>query len=153
MFSFDSNFTQFCNSNGIVYTRYADDLTFSTKDKNILFKLKKIIIDELKSQFSGKLLINESKTIFSSKAHNRHITGITLTNNNTISIGHKKQRYISSLVHKFKCFELSIHEILYLKGLLAFVRDVEPLFLERLAEKHGESVLTHIKKYNNENIN
>ena len=34
----------------------------------------------LVEHFKGRIIINESKTVFSSKANNRHVTGITITN-------------------------------------------------------------------------
>lgn len=147
MFKFDQKVASYCESLNVNYTRYADDLTFSTKERDLLFSVKNQVANMVFNEFSGKLRINETKTVFSSKAHNRHITGIILTNNNTISIGHKRKRYISSLVYRFNKSILSDSEVLYLKGILSFVNNVEPLFVIHLVEKYGASVVDAINKY------
>lgn len=60
-----------------------------------------IVSSILVSEGYSAININTQKTVFSSKAHNRHVTGVTLTNDNKISIGRKRKRLISSMVHKF----------------------------------------------------
>ncbi|PSV25490.1 retron St85 family RNA-directed DNA polymerase [Photobacterium kishitanii] len=147
MYNFDVRMTSLCEKQNINYTRYADDLTFSTKDKNILFEHLKIIRKVLDNEFKGELVLNESKTIFSSKGHNRHVTGITLTNNNKISIGREKKRYISSLIHKFKYQKLNEDDIYHLQGLLSFASHIEKDFIYRMSKKYGIDTIKKIKLF------
>ncbi|HCC6090009.1 TPA: retron St85 family RNA-directed DNA polymerase, partial [Citrobacter freundii] len=92
MYSFDEEVTKYCREKDITYTRYADDLTFTSNTKGILFNLPKHIDKTLKKLFFSAININNKKTKFSSKAHNRHITGITITNDEKLSIGRKRKR-------------------------------------------------------------
>ncbi|OEF02289.1 RNA-dependent DNA polymerase [Vibrio crassostreae 9ZC13] len=142
MYNFDSLIEKECKGMGIIYTRYADDLAFSTNTKGTLFEMPKLVKNTLKKLYGSKIRVNTKKTVFSSKKFNRHITGITLTNNNLLSVGRKKKRHISSLVHKYTLELLSDEETLQLKGLLSHVSNIEPLFIGRLSNKYGVDVMT-----------
>ncbi len=144
MFFFDQEIFNICKSRGIVYTRYSDDITLSTNSKNILFELPKIIKVLLSTHFNGTITINESKTIFTSKAHNRHVTGITITNDGGLSIGRKRKRYISSLIHKYANNELPSEDNKYLQGLTSFAFNVEPLFKARMIRKYSAKIIVNI---------
>lgn len=146
MNSFDHSVTNMCDAHGIVYTRYADDLTFSTKKKEILFAIPKAIKKFLQDEFGGRITINDAKTVYSSKAHNRHVTGITITNNGKISVGRKRKKYLSSLVHKYVEGDLEKEDILHLKGLFSFILDVEPEILVRMKRKYSSEMINKLMK-------
>lgn len=150
MFAFDRRMSKLCKRTGITYTRYADDLTFSTTHKDILFQHLNEVRKVLKKEFGARLVLNESKTVFSSKAHNRHVTGVTLTNNNKISLGRDRKRYISSLIHKFKLGLLDQEDTYHLQGLISYAKHIEERFLRNMSLKYGANVLEAIKKYSGE---
>ncbi|KOE84923.1 DNA polymerase [Vibrio alginolyticus] len=150
MFAFDQRMSKLCKRTGITYTRYADDLTFSTTHKDILFQHLNEVRKVLKKEFGARLVLNESKTVFSSKAHNRHVTGVTLTNNNEISLGRDRKRYISSLIHKFKLGLLDQEDIYHLQGLISYAKHIEDRFLRNMSLKYGANVLEAIKKHSGE---
>tara|TARA_R110001632_G_scaffold214612_3_gene341366 strand:+ start:2114 stop:3067 length:954 start_codon:yes stop_codon:yes gene_type:complete len=149
MFKFDEIIYQHCIEKKITYTRYADDLTFSTNLKNELFILPTFIKHILGEAFDHKITINESKTIFSSKAHNRHVTGITITNDGGISIGRERKRMISVMIHKYSINKLPESDFNYLRGLLSFSNHIEPNFTLRLKKKYGIEILNNISKGKN----
>jgi RNA-directed DNA polymerase len=146
LYFFDLKVSTFCIKNNITYTRYADDLTFSTNQKGILFEMPEIVKSILNDSFSEKIYINERKTIFTSKAHNRHVTGITLTPDGRLSIGRSRKRYISSLVHKYANNSLEPEKINHLKGLLAFAYDIEPKFKAKILKKYGFDTIERLNK-------
>lgn len=145
MYSFDESISKTCLGLNVVYTRYADDLTFSSNTKNILFTIPVLVKKALRDHFDGAITVNEVKTIFSSKAHNRHITGITITNENKLSIGRQKKRYISGLIHRFSIQQLYQEDVKHLQGLLAFCLNVEPDFFERMKQKYSVEVINAIQ--------
>lgn len=147
MNSFDEEISYFCKEKKINYSRYADDLTFSTNERDILGLAHQKVKTTLIHFFGTRLIINNNKIIYSSKAHNRHITGVNLTNNNKLSIGRDRKRYITSLVFKFKEGKLSNVDINHLRGLISFAYNIEPTFIERLEKKYGDSTIKSIKKY------
>lgn len=150
MHSFDNKLSTLCIQKGIIYTRYADDMTFSTNKKDILFVFLKDLRRLLCGEFNSKFSLNESKTVFSSKAHNRHVTGITITNDNKLSIGRERKRYISALIHKFKNNRLSRDDTLELKGLLSFASHIEENFIGRMSAKYGVNTMAAIKNTDRE---
>ncbi|CNH75640.1 Retron-type reverse transcriptase [Yersinia aldovae] len=144
MYYFDEHMTNWCKKNKISYTRYADDITFSTNTKSILFSVPSIVRTILKQEIPG-MSINESKTIFSSKAHNRHVTGVTLTTDNKISLGRKKKKEISALLHRFTLKILPPEDISFLIGLLSHAKNIEPVFLSRMKSKYGEDTFYNLR--------
>lgn len=150
MYRFDEHLFKACNKLSITYTRYADDLTFSTNMKDILFKIPDLVAEQLCLEFGSSIIVNRKKTKFSSKAHNRHVTGITLNNNQAISLGRKRKRYIKHLVHQFLLNKLTVDDINHLKGLLAFAKHIEPTFILSLEKKYSLAKITHIFEAENE---
>jgi len=150
MYHFDEELTQVCLKFGVKYTRYADDLTFSTTEKGRLFQFPKIVSDILQQQFGSALVINRRKTVFSSKAHNRHITGITITNDKKLSLGRNRKRYIKHLVHQYLMDQLSQDDFIHLRGMLAFAKHIEPGFIRQLESKYSPSTIVQIFEEKNE---
>lgn len=145
MYFFDIAITKICTELDVTYTRYADDLTFSTNQEKILFELPALVKSTLKEEFSLQLTINKKKTKFSSKAHNRHVTGVTITNDGTLSLGRSRKRYIKHLVHRAILKQLDASELNHLIGLLSFAHDIEPDFLDRLDAKYGNGIIQSIR--------
>ncbi|KJG19445.1 DNA polymerase [Photobacterium iliopiscarium] len=149
MYQFDCILSGLCFEKGIVYTRYADDLTFSTKHKNILFDLPILIKEKLSDLFGSSIRINRKKTKFSSKAHNRHVTGITINNEGYISIGRERKRYIKHLVHQSQFNRLDADDRQHLRGIIAFAKHIEPMFFQSLKRKYSAELITKIVEESN----
>lgn len=147
MYSFDKIIHDKCNSLGIVYTRYADDMTFSTAKKNVLFSVPELVQNLLLERYSNNLSINGDKTVFSSRAHNRHVTGITLSNNNVLSIGRGKKRNILAGIHHFIYGKLDDEDIARLRGKIAFSIFIEPKFRDQIERKYGKEKLLELFQY------
>lgn len=145
MFGFDESISSYCKERKITYTRYADDLTFSTNLKNGLQDVTKKTKETLLELFSNNIRINRKKTFYSSKAHNRHVTGITINNNSEISLGRARKRYIKHLIHAYKTQKLTQDEIYKLKGTLAFANHIEPEFILTLKKKYSEKTIQEIQ--------
>jgi RNA-directed DNA polymerase len=150
MYHFDIAISDFCSDKDIVYTRYADDLTFSTNHKDILFQIPELIKGQLNSLFGNTIKINRKKTKFSSKGHNRHVTGITITNDGHLSLGRERKRYIKHMVHQYLLEKLSREDIFHLKGLLAFTKHIEPAFISSLKEKYSVELINRIFEEQND---
>lgn len=144
VYDFDVAMSELAQKHDVTYTRYADDLVFSTNAPSVLRDLHKQVVQVSKSVDYPRLTINEDKTIFASKKVNRIITGLVLSNEGRVSIGWEKKRALRNLVYRFEQGNLAQDKIEWLRGYLAFVRDVEPelfLSLKAKAGARGRSAL------------
>lgn len=146
MHRLDTRLTELCRAQRITYTRYADDLTFSCNARNLLFSLPKQAGQLLEELFAGQISINKRKTAFSSKAHNRHVTGICLTSESRLSLGRAKKRYLKHLVHQYSLGYLEPAQTRQLQGWLAHAKHIEPTFITTLNEKYGPHILKQIQE-------
>ncbi|MEQ9830610.1 MULTISPECIES: retron St85 family RNA-directed DNA polymerase [Pectobacterium] len=147
MFFFDDVISNKCKEIDISYTRYADDMTFSTNNKGILFDLPKLVRNTLNDVGLKNIKINHEKTVFSSKKFNRHVTGITITNDETLSIGREKKRLLRTKIDYYRKGLLNPSEVMKLKGELGFAKFIEEDFIERMIKKYGVEIIESIKKF------
>ena len=148
LYRFDKAMNQFCQSEGVTYTRYADDLTFSTNKKGVLLSYPPKVRRLIGTLYDGNIKINLRKTVLSSKAHNRHVTGITLTNDGQLSVGRDDKRKLSAAIHHYASHMLTPEEVQILRGKLSYAVFVEPELLERLIRKYGKQVIADLQKVN-----
>lgn len=134
MFTFDSILESIANSDGINYTRYADDLTLSASRPDALNTYPSKVRDIAESLDYPRLVLNEKKTVFASRAGRRVVTGVTLSANHKLSIGRERKRKIRAMYHWMLLGILSDEKQKELAGLIAFAEDIEPGFKAWLAK-------------------
>ncbi|UMM09624.1 retron St85 family RNA-directed DNA polymerase [Gluconobacter frateurii] len=151
MYDFDNAVNELIVSEEVVYTRYADDLTFSAPRTGYLVDVESKLRKIIRKNVHPRLKINEEKTVYATSKYRRSVTGIILTNNGNTSIGRQKKRIISSCVHHAKCGLLSAEDLKKLSGYLAYISSVEPDFLQYLRKKYGDEIIELLKKIGNPN--
>lgn len=79
----DNQLMQYAKKHSLVYTRYADDITFSSFGKNISGNLVSVIdnkiclVDSFRRIFvNNNLLVNEEKISLKEKYHRQEVTGV-----------------------------------------------------------------------------
>jgi hypothetical protein len=145
MHDFDARIADEVAKDEVTYTRYADDLTFSAKRTGFLTGVEKSLQKVVREIKSPSLTINESKSVLATKKYKRMVTGLILTNDGKLSIGHRRKRQIRAALHHQMHGRLDLTAQARLAGLLAFVNDVEPEFLERLKLKYGHALIAQLK--------
>lgn len=140
----DRRISEECRHLEVDYTRYADDLTFSTRMPGVLSAIPALIDSLLKQLYNSKLRLNRGKTLFSSRAHNRHVTGVTLNNEGELSLGRERKRFIKHLIHQYDT--LDNEDKAYLVGLLAFASHIEPEFIIRMNAKYTTELMDRIRR-------
>ncbi|MDA2933455.1 retron St85 family RNA-directed DNA polymerase [Acidobacteria bacterium AH-259-D05] len=146
MYEFDEHWFNESEKKNTVYSRYADDLFFSTNEPRVLEGLLEELRLDLKQRKSPRLRINAAKTVFTSRKRRRLVTGLVLTSDKQISLGRKKKRKIRGMVFRFIQNQLDAQEIAYLRGYLAFAQSVEPSFIHSLERKYGNDVVGQLKQ-------
>ena len=142
----DTQFDQIAKSINGQYSRYADDIWFSTNEKNGCQNFYTEVEQIIHNCEWPKLKINAQKTHYQSRKGKRIITGLSITPSGDVVIPRDKKRYIRSLLLKRKYKIIEKKEEAYLKGYLSFIRDVEPDYINHLIIKYGEEIVL-AKKY------
>jgi hypothetical protein len=144
LFSFDKAVSAYCESQSVRYTRYADDLSFSTSYPGVLAGVERHVSTLLREMNSPSLRINLEKTVHASSKGNRRVTGLVLTNSGTVSLGREKKRIVRSMIHRFRLGKLSKQEVVSLRGLLSFINSVEPLLINRWVRQYGLALMIEL---------
>lgn len=145
LYDFDTRVSEFCDSKDVVYSRYADDLAFSTSAPKVLDEVHKFIEKLCNSMDSPRLKINQEKTVFTSKKRKRQLTGLVLTNEGKVSLGRNKKREIRAMAHQYSQGKLGVEEVNKLRGLLAYAYSIDPEYLDTIADMIGLDMLNALK--------
>lgn len=120
----DKRILGYVGKRGVIYTRYADDLTFSAYSPSRLIKIypvvKSIIEDE-------GFTLNQLKTRFFGPNHQHKVTGLVVTDDE-VGIGCKKMRCLRAKIHHLCNFHRDsppIDQVNHLVGWLAFVNSID----------------------------
>jgi retron-type reverse transcriptase len=146
MYDFDRKVQAYCARKRVRYSRYADDLTFSTNKANVLREIELRVTRICEEMDHPRLTVNTEKTVHASIGVGRRVTGLVLTNEGNISLGREKKRLIRAQVHQFLVGGLNLEEARKLRGMLAFVNSVEPSFIERLKVHYGSAEIDRVIK-------
>lgn len=90
----DSRIEGYVSKKGIKYTRYADDMSFSSQNSENLHKIKSMINRIITEE---QFRINESKTRLATQAQTRKITGLILSED-SFGIGREKYKELRSKI-------------------------------------------------------
>lgn len=134
LFEFDERLFEACIGRGVIYTRYADDLTLSSRQRGKVDGLDELVAEILSDLQYPRLTLNTRKTVRASRAGKRVVTGLVLTPEGRISIGRERKRIIRAMYHRSLNGALSSQEEQQLAGLLAFADSIEPGFSIRLIQ-------------------
>ena len=161
----DNNMEKYCNEYNCIYTRYADDITISTRsykfpkqiakkdiNNNIIIGEKIIKIIEEESGF----IINRNKTKFSEKMKRQEVTGIVI--NEKINIKRVYIRNLRALLHNCKIngieeeakkyFANSKEDTEYLICKYKKVLEGKLNFLKMVKGEYDKTFLKYAKEYN-----
>lgn len=105
----DHNFIKFAKQNSLTYTRYADDITFSTYNKNI--NTDQILLDVEDILLLNGFNLNPLKTRVQCSNQSQVVTGLKV--NEKVNLNRKFVRQIRSMLHSWNTLGLeeatSIH--------------------------------------------
>lgn len=137
MYEFDGVVSSRSKDLGVRYTRYADDLSFSSDSGAALSEMQKIVGEMLEKLDYPQLILNKGKTVHASKAGNRTITGLVLTPDGAISVGRDRKRIVRAMYWRFLQGQLNLAEIEKMNGYLAYIDSIEPGFSTSLYMSMG----------------
>ncbi|QNK88341.1 RNA-directed DNA polymerase [Sporosarcina sp. resist] len=139
----DNKIIELIKFEDVTYTRYADDLTFSSNQKldSLIPLLEELIVSE-------KFKINESKTRMQLKNQRQLVTGLVV--NSQVSVPRKYIRELRSEIYYCKKYGVSGHMdrkgILYSNYKLHLYG--KALYIKMVDKSKGESFLKELDKIN-----
>lgn len=140
-----------------VYTRYADDIIISAKEK---FDYN-LIVDAIKNILrSTPLKLNDTKTRFGSNAGRNWNLGVMCNKDNKITIGYRNKQKLKPIIHNYiKDHNNQVlwdeSDLQWLLGQLSWLSNVEPKYYtgycEYLYNKYNinikDAIISDIKKH------
>lgn len=134
-------------SRGIIYSRYADDLTFSAQDSRTLTAVRPLIAHIV--QDSG-FRLNHSKSRLSGPSQARKVTGL-IVRQDGVGIGRKRLRQLRAMIHHFHLGKSDFNAT-QIQGHLDHVFDVDPpryrslvQYLKRLSKDSPAGSLENLR--------
>ncbi len=135
---FDKIISSECQKIRVAYTRYADDMTFSSNNRDRLKDMPLLISKELEKL---NLKIKKKKTRFMSGKGPQIVTGLRI-NNGLLSIGRKKKKLLRAQIHNI-IKNKSTENVNFTKGMLNFLKDIEPHSFEKFKSYYTKLVKNH----------
>jgi len=137
-YELDTKLASLGAKSAVAYTRYADDLFFSTARPNALHHFQSQVESTIKDlQLPSHLKLNQQKTRHSSRRGARRVTGIVLGSDGRAHVGRDLKRKIRALVFRYE--QLDQANRAKLAGLIAYATGVDPSFFNSLVNKYGLS--------------
>jgi hypothetical protein len=139
--SFDRQMEEISINFGITYTRYADDLTFSSKDR-----IPTEVLDTIKVKLGERgLELNASKTRFMGPNAQKEVTGLIL-GTEKVNLSLRFRNGARGWFHALRTREnVAYEEIERLRGTIALIRSVGGVQAERLISQ-GEETLKLLQR-------
>ncbi|MGH1352097.1 MAG: retron St85 family RNA-directed DNA polymerase [Methyloligellaceae bacterium] len=144
LYRFDTAVHRWANLYGIVYTRFADDITFSSSKKYEIKFIEDALLDVISDIEEPNLILKKEKEKFCSFKERVTITGLNITPEHKISIGRDKKKKISAMIHHFSLGKLSKLNTNKLRGWLSYCKAVENEFVKSMEVKYSAEVIKKI---------
>ena len=141
MFKMDTAFEQIAGSFNGRYTRYADDLFFSTNEFEASRRIDITVKATVSSFESPRLKLNADKTCYLSRKSLRKITGLVVTPQGKVSLGRDRKRMVKALLHKAISGELEPDRFDELAGFLNWAKSADPSFVLSLRGKYSSELV------------
>lgn len=138
LWNFDCAVSDFCLARHISYTRYADDLAFSTGAPGVLREVEEFVRLQTREVDYPRLVVNEQKTANVSSRFARRLVGLTLTPDGGVSVGRDRKRLLRAQLHRITQGDLEGVDLTAVSGQIAYFWSVEPEFVERLQRRYFE---------------
>ncbi len=137
LLEFDQRLSDYCKSNSLRYTRYADDIAISSNKAGVLDVAKSFIETLIGDLDYLGLRLNEEKTVNVSKKHRRELVGLVISNQGKVSLGREEKHRLRAALHALSLGKLSTTEVTKLRGQLAFSLSIDREFVVALCTKYG----------------
>ena len=147
---FDNEFEEYCLISDLVYTRYADDIVISAKNRDNLLGVEAKLNELLIHHFADKLRQNRTKRKLTSIGRKTRILGMVILPNGQVTIDMELKKKIEVLLHFYirnrpKFLNMSDGDIdagiQKLSGYINYINSADRSYLEKLKRKFGATIV------------
>lgn len=122
----DRKISEYCASESLIYTRYADDITISSNHPKKITAAQDVISEII---IEEGYVININKTRILGPGKRRMITGLIYNEIHDVRIGKKKKKIIRAKMHKLANMDYQDEEYFRLKrhiqGWLNYLKNID----------------------------
>ncbi len=149
LYAFDNELERICLKQGIIYTRYSDDIILSSKNNN-LNDIQDSVSGILALFFNDRFQLNQNKTKRISKGKKIKLLGMVILPSGRVSVDMKIKNQIEILLHFFisdkekfaNYLQTKFHgDVSKISGLLNYINTIDQLYLNKLRKKYGNYVV------------
>jgi RNA-directed DNA polymerase len=137
LYEIDTRLMAIATDHGVNFTRYADDLYFSSSKPDVLYEVCKKAAAVFGQVANPRLRINGKKTYHASRKKRMAVTGLLITPDGNVSVGRELKRKIRVFAYKASKQKIGEEELGWLRGMLAYVSSIEPHFAEQIRLRYG----------------
>jgi RNA-directed DNA polymerase len=149
---FDNALQDYCNSNGLVLTRYSDDIIVSTQDAGALQGIQNQVALLLQDSMAGEFSLNTRKSRLLNRGNKIKLLGMVLLPNGSVSVDSSVKDQVEVLIHFYLRDKNKFAEMMggdarkteaRLSGLLNYVNTIDQAYLDKLRKKFGVAVVDY----------
>ncbi|WP_217646925.1 reverse transcriptase family protein [Achromobacter sp. NFACC18-2] len=154
LYGFDKRLAAISHERGWIYTRYADDIIVSAADRLAIEDAPQVIEDCLGTELGDGFKLNSSKSKLTTIGRKIKLLGLVILPTGAIVIDREVRHRIEAWLHFYvsdrprlaKIFQEERKEGLEeglqrLSGLIGYAHAADPLYLEKLRAKFGNTVI------------
>lgn len=140
------------------YTRYADDITISCRQK---FNPQKIIreINKILKKWNTPFKLNTAKIKFGSSAGKNYHLGTIINKDNELKLGHKKNQRLRAAIFQYGQAhiagneEVDLHKLQVLLGNISYAKSIDPDYIKHVLQKYSDKFGTNIERHMIQKLN
>lgn len=128
----------------ICYTRYADDMDFSSEFN---FQWSEVVnsVDRILRKFEAPFQFNREKTHYGSTSGRNWMLGVMLNKDGNITVGHENKKTFKNSLFAFACAikdgkPWSVEDTQHLQGLISYYKMVEGDPIDQIVQKYSAKV-------------
>ncbi|MEX1196238.1 MAG: reverse transcriptase domain-containing protein [Pseudohongiellaceae bacterium] len=152
LFEFDNAIEQHCNERNIIYSRYSDDLIFSSSSQEKLSHIDSMLKEQLQRHFDGRLRLNSAKTTRTHAGNKVNLLGLVILPNGHVTVDNKIKKNLEVLLHFYRSEQEKYRDFLIreysghvskVSGQLRYVNTIDPNYVRKLRSRYGNLLIDY----------
>lgn len=144
--SLDASIRGSCSDAGVAYTRYADDITLSSKGPGSLSGCATSVFEIVNRHDKPRLYFNAAKTVHCTRKTKVLVTGLVITPQRKVSLGRSFKRALRTELFLIFTGRIIDERVATVRGRLAYAFSVESTYFDSLVRKFGHEPIGRLMR-------